>query len=92
MSATLQERSGAISGGARDRRNTGLRKPAYVGPGLVEGRMCLCGAWRRANRAALLQLDQPDSGGALMVDVKSVRDDGHVIAALHVKDETGARV
>jgi len=55
--ATLQERSGAISGGARDRRNNGLPKPAYVGPRLVEGRMCLCGAWRRANRAALLLLD-----------------------------------
>jgi hypothetical protein len=36
---------------------TGLRKRGCVGLTLAEGRMCLCGARRRANRTALLRLD-----------------------------------
>ena len=35
-----------------------LRKRGCVGLTLAEGRMCLCGARRRANRGALLGLDQ----------------------------------
>jgi hypothetical protein len=40
---------------------TGLRKRGCVGLTLAEGRMCLCGARRRANRTALLRLDRTGS-------------------------------
>ena len=40
---------------------TVLRKRGCVGLMLAEGRMCLCGARRRANRAALLRLDRTGS-------------------------------